>query len=82
MALAVVIGCAIVGHWGGLARLAERPGARSIAEVGLLPQFEPRSTEQFLGEHRLQLPAAGADPLPRHGDHLHHLAEPTKTWPS
>ena len=42
--LAVVIGCAIVGHWGGLGNWPSALGARSIADVGLLPRFEPRAT--------------------------------------
>jgi hypothetical protein len=47
VALAVVLGCAVVGHWGGLGNWPGALGARSIAEVGLLPQFEPRSTSSF-----------------------------------
>jgi hypothetical protein len=47
VALAVIIGCAIVGHWGGLGNWPSALGARSIAEVGLLPQYEPRLTSSF-----------------------------------
>jgi hypothetical protein len=47
VALGVVIGCAIVGHWGGLASWPSALGARSIAEVGLLPHFQPRSSGSF-----------------------------------
>ena len=47
VALAVILGCAVVGHWGGLGNWPVPLGARSIAEVGLLPQFEPRSTSSF-----------------------------------
>jgi hypothetical protein len=47
VALGVVIGCAIVGHWGALGNWPSALGARSIADVGLLPQFEPRSTGSF-----------------------------------
>jgi hypothetical protein len=47
VAFAVVVGCAVVGHWGGLGSWPSALGARSIAEVGLLPQFEPRATSSF-----------------------------------
>jgi hypothetical protein len=47
VALAVVIGCAIVGHWGGLGDWPSALGARSIAAVGLFPQSEPRLTSSF-----------------------------------
>ncbi len=47
VALAVILGCAIVGHWAALGNWPSVLGARSIAEVGLLPQFEPRSTSSF-----------------------------------
>jgi hypothetical protein len=47
-ALVVVIACALLGRWiPGLGGWASALGARSIAEVGLLPQFEPRSTASF-----------------------------------
>jgi hypothetical protein len=47
VALGVVIACALVGRWGGLQDWPSALGARSIAEVGLLPQFEPRSSGSF-----------------------------------
>jgi hypothetical protein len=47
VALAVVIGCAIVGRWGGLGDWPVALGARSISAVGLLPQFESPSTSSF-----------------------------------
>jgi hypothetical protein len=47
VALAIVIGCAIVGRWGGLGNWPAALGARSIAAVGLLPQFEPTLTSSF-----------------------------------
>jgi hypothetical protein len=48
VALAVVTGCALLGHWvPGLQEWARALGARSIAEVGLLPRFEPRSSGSF-----------------------------------
>jgi hypothetical protein len=48
VALAVVCGCAILGYWmPGLSEWARALGARSIAEAGLLPQFEPRSSASF-----------------------------------
>src|SRR5262249_6336465 len=48
VALAVVTGCAVLGHGvPGLGEWARDLGARSIAEVGLLPQFEPRSEGSF-----------------------------------
>ncbi len=48
VALAVVGGCGVLGSWSPeLADLARALGARSIAEVGLLPQFEPRSNTSF-----------------------------------
>jgi len=44
VALGVVCGCAILGYWmPGLSDWARALGARSIAEVGLLPRFEPPS---------------------------------------
>jgi hypothetical protein len=44
VAVGVVTACALVGHGvPGLATWARALGARSIAEVGLLPQFEPGS---------------------------------------
>jgi hypothetical protein len=47
--LVVVCGCAILGYWvPGLSDWARALGARSIAEVGLLPRFEPpRSPASF-----------------------------------
>ena len=51
-----------LGHWvPGLANWARALGARSIAEVGLLAAVRAEVDRQLLGEHRLQLPAAGAD---------------------
>jgi hypothetical protein len=48
MALAVVIGCAILGvAVPALGQWARVLGARSIAEVGLLPQFQPLSSGSF-----------------------------------
>jgi hypothetical protein len=48
VALGVVIGCALLGAWvPGLAEWARALGARSIAEAGLLPRFEPRSSASF-----------------------------------
>jgi hypothetical protein len=49
VALVVVCGCAIFGYWmPGLSDWARALGARSIAEVGLLPRFEPpRSPSSF-----------------------------------
>ncbi len=48
VALGAVCGCAILGYWmPGLAEWARALGARSIAEVGLLPRFEPRSSASF-----------------------------------
>jgi hypothetical protein len=42
VALGVVCGCAVLGYWvPGLSDWARALGARSIAEVGLLPRFEP-----------------------------------------
>lgn len=47
-ALAVVIGCAILGHWvPALAEWSRALGARTIGEVGLLPHFEPGSSGSF-----------------------------------
>lgn len=48
----VAIGCAVIGALGGalglgLSNWARALGARSIAEVGLLPQFEPRGGGGF-----------------------------------
>ncbi len=45
--LGVVLICAVVGRWGGLEDWPSALGARSIAEVGLLPHFEPKSTGSF-----------------------------------
>jgi hypothetical protein len=43
VALAVASGCALLGYYvPALAVWAQELGARSIADVGLLPQFEPR----------------------------------------
>jgi hypothetical protein len=47
VALAVVVTCALVGRWGGLQGWPGALGARSIAEVGLLPHFEPTSSGSF-----------------------------------
>jgi hypothetical protein len=47
VALAVVVSCALVGRWGGLQDWPRALGARSIAEVGLLPQFEPGTSGSF-----------------------------------
>jgi len=48
VALGVVCGCAVLGYWmPGLSDWARALGARSIAEVGLLPRFEPRSSASF-----------------------------------
>jgi len=48
MAVAVVATCALLGYWvPELREWARDLGARSIDEVGLLPQFEPRATGSF-----------------------------------
>jgi len=48
VAVAVVAACALLGHWvPELASWARDLGARSIDEVGLFPQFEPRATGSF-----------------------------------
>jgi hypothetical protein len=48
VSVAVVTGCALLGFWvPALGEWARALGARSIAEVGLLPQFEPRSEGSF-----------------------------------
>lgn len=48
VALGAVTGCAILGYWvPGLSDWARALGARSIAEAGLLPRFEPRSSASF-----------------------------------
>jgi hypothetical protein len=48
VALGVVCGCAMLGYsMTGLAEWARALGARSIAEAGLLPRFEPRSSASF-----------------------------------
>jgi hypothetical protein len=48
VAVGVVTACAFVGHSvDGLAAWARALGARSIVEVGLLPQFEPGSAGSF-----------------------------------
>jgi hypothetical protein len=48
VAVAVVTGCALLGLGvSGLREWARALGARSIAEVGLLPQFEPPSSGSF-----------------------------------
>ncbi len=48
MAVAVVVTCALLGYWvPELREWARDLGARSIDEVGLLPQFEPRATGSF-----------------------------------
>ncbi len=83
VALAVVIGCAIAGPLGpGWETGPSALGARSIAEVGLLPQFEPRSTSSFWVsiDSSFRLPVLIA--LPRPGDHFHVSGRPRKTWPS
>jgi hypothetical protein len=50
VASSVALGCAILGvSIPVLARWARALGARSIAEVGLLPWFEPKSTGSFWG---------------------------------
>jgi hypothetical protein len=46
--ISVALGCALLGHGvPGLGEWARLLGARSIAEVGLLPQFEPPSSGSF-----------------------------------
>lgn len=52
VAASVAVGCAVVGALGGalglgLSDWARALGARSIAEVGLLPRFEPRGPGSF-----------------------------------
>jgi len=52
VAASVAVGCAVIGALGaalglGLSDWARALGARSIAEVGLLPRFEPRGTGSF-----------------------------------
>jgi hypothetical protein len=48
VAVGVVAGCALLGYSvPELAQWARVLGARSIAEVGLLPQFEPKDTGSF-----------------------------------
>jgi hypothetical protein len=48
LAVGVVATCAVVGHWVPvLSDWASALGARSIDEVGLFPQFQPRSTGSF-----------------------------------
>jgi len=48
VAVCVLTACALVGHGvPGLAAWARALGARSIVEVGLLPQFEPGSAGSF-----------------------------------
>jgi hypothetical protein len=45
LAVAVVAGCALLGYWvPELATWARALGARSIDEVGLFPQFEPKDS--------------------------------------
>jgi hypothetical protein len=48
VSVSVVAGCALLGLWvAPLQEWAQVLGARSIAAVGLLPQFEPSSTASF-----------------------------------
>jgi hypothetical protein len=48
VAVGVVATCALLGYWvPDLSDWARALGARSIDEVGLLPQFQPRSTGSF-----------------------------------
>jgi hypothetical protein len=48
VAFAVACGCALFGYSvPGLAVWAQKLGARSIVDVGLLPQFQPRSFDSF-----------------------------------
>jgi hypothetical protein len=47
VALAVVIGCGVLSLVPDLGRWASALGARTIAEVGLLPRFEPQTTNSF-----------------------------------
>jgi hypothetical protein len=48
VALAVVCSCALLGYWvPDLAIWARALGARSIAEVGLLPRYEPQFSTSF-----------------------------------
>jgi hypothetical protein len=48
VSVSVVAGCALLGLWvAPLQEWARVLGARSIAAVGLLPQFEPSSTASF-----------------------------------
>ena len=48
VAVAVVAICAVAGYWEPvLSEWARALGARSIDEVGLFPQFQPRSTGSF-----------------------------------
>ncbi len=50
VAASVAASCALLGAFGlGLSEWARALGARSIAEVGLLPRFEPRATGSFWG---------------------------------
>ncbi|APW61359.1 hypothetical protein [Paludisphaera borealis] len=48
VSVSVALACALLGSFGpGLSQWASALGARSIAEVGLLPRFEPRSDGSF-----------------------------------
>jgi hypothetical protein len=48
VAVGVVATCALLGYWvPGVSDWARDLGARSIDEVGLFPQFQPRSTGSF-----------------------------------
>ncbi len=75
VALGAVCGCAMLGYWmPGLAEWARALGARSIAEVGLLPRFEPRFDGEFLERNRLEFSSAGLDCLSVARDRHHDLA--------
>jgi hypothetical protein len=47
VAVSVIAGCVLLGLIGPLGEWASALGARSVSEVGLLPRFEPRSTNSF-----------------------------------
>jgi len=48
VSVSVAAACALLGSYGpGISQWASDLGARSIAEVGLFPQFEPRSNGSF-----------------------------------
>ncbi len=47
VAVGVIAGCVLLGWIAPLGEWAGALGARSVSEVGLLPRFEPRSTNSF-----------------------------------